>query len=403
MKVLVLDLVHGGKVLAEEYLKRGDEVTATDVYHVTPRDILGDLKHKGARVMLDPPAEHFDLLVQPCHCADALIGPASYDRRIWYSEAVGEFIRDRRFRVEITGVKGKTSTAYILAHILSEQGKSVYLHCSRGMGPYAKGKHFITEYKSIAPPMLLTMPKGEYDVMVCEVSLGGSGKADIAAITNLVGNPGIAKNTRTSEDAKKYVLTDRGVNIVAEEEQGIWSKYGKPLRTYGHRVIPIGKPVFGEPLKVSVEYRGKHEATLRADYLALQYLRSFDLALEICDAMDVPAEAVIAAMESFPGVPGRGEVSVKDGVRYLKDRNPGISHMSIDYLLSCLKQMDVLGNAVIMMDPVNRKVCDKLDKDEIGEVCARYGVPIVLTQPGEEQKVPEGKDTVICMVKEGYQ
>ena len=54
------------------------------------------------------------------------------------------------------------------------------------MGPYAKGKHFITELKSIAPPMLLTLPKGEYDVMVCEVSLGGSGKADIGCITNLL-------------------------------------------------------------------------------------------------------------------------------------------------------------------------------------------------------------------------
>ena len=166
---------------------------------------------------------------------------------------------------------------------------------------------------------------------------------------------------------------------------------------------PIGKPVFGEPLRVSVDYRGRHEATLRPDYLALQYLRSFDLALEICDAMDVPADTVIAAMESFPGVPGRGEVSEEDGIRYLRDRNPGISHMSIDYLLSCLKQMGVLENAVVMMDPVNRKVCDKLDRDEIGEVCARYGVPIVLTQPGEEQKVPEGKDMVISMVKEGYQ
>ena len=272
----------------------------------------------------------------PCHCPDVFIGEATYEKRVFFSEAVKDLIRDRRFRIEVTGVKGKTSTCYVLAHILSLTGRKVYLHTSRGMGPYAKGKHFITELKSIAPPMLLTLPKGEYDVMVCEVSLGGSGKADIGCITNLLEDYGIAKNTRKAESAKKDVLCD-GVNIVPEAEKDIWAKYGKPLRTYGKRVSVVGRPEFGKPLEVSVDYRGKHEVSLRSDYLALQYLDAMDMALEVCDAMDVPAETVLEGLRTFPGVPGRGEVSVEKGVRYLRDRNSGVSHMSVERTLSCLK------------------------------------------------------------------
>ncbi len=403
MKVLILDMVHGGKVLAKSYLDRGCEVTAVDVYKITPNDILKDIRHMGARVADEVPAEHFDLVAMPCHCPDSFIGAATYGRRIFFSEAVRDMISDRRFRIEITGVKGKTSTCYVLAHILSLTGRKVYLHTSRGMGPYAMGKHFITELKSIAPPMLLTLPKGEYDVMVCEVSLGGSGKADIAGITNLLENYGIARNTRTAESGKKDVLCD-GINVVPEAEKGIWDKYGKPLRTYGRRVAVAGKPEFGRPLAVSVAYRGEHAVELRPDYLALQYLDAMDMALEICDAMDVPAETVLEGLRTFPGVPGRGEVSVEGGVRYLRDRNPGVSHMSVERTFSCLKEMGALDDAVLIIDPVSRKVCDKMDKDLIADVAAKYGVPMIVTDgKGSAEDVPEGMKTVIRMFKEGYQ
>ena len=403
MKVLILDTVHGGKVLTRSYLDKGDEVTVVDVYKVTPKDILNDIRHMGAKVADEAPADHFDLVVMPCHCPDVFIGEATYEKRVFFSEAVKDLIRDRRFRIEVTGVKGKTSTCYVLAHILSLTGRKVYLHTSRGMGPYAKGKHFITELKSIAPPMLLTLPKGEYDVMVCEVSLGGSGKADIGCITNLLEDYGIAKNTRKAESAKKDVLCD-SVNIVPEAEKDIWAKYGKPLRTYGKRVSVVGRPEFGKPLEVSVDYRGKHEVSLRSDYLALQYLDAMDMALEVCDAMDVPAETVREGLRTFPGVPGRGEVSVEKGVRYLRDRNPGVSHMSVERTLSCLKEMGALDDAVLIIDSVSRKVCDKMDKDLIGEDAAKDGGPMVITDgKGSEDDVPEGKTMVIRMFKEGYQ
>ncbi len=404
MKILILDTVHGGKILAERYLKKGNEVTVVDVYKVTAKEVLSGLRHKGAKVADSAPETHFDMVVMPCHCPDVFLGNCTYDRRIDFSQAVNELVDDRRFRIEITGVKGKTSTCYVLAHLLDAAGKKVFLHTSRGLGPYISGKHIITDIQSIAPPTMLAFPKGEYDVMIAEISLGGSGKADIAGITNLLENYGIAKNTRKAEEGKKDILTDKGVTIVPESEKDIWSKYGKPLRTYGPRVKVIGEPVFGEPLRCSVEYKGTHEIELKKSYLALQYLDAFSMALEFCEVMDIPAESVLNGLSSFNGVPGRGEISVENGVKILRDRNPGVSHMSVERTLSCMKQMNALENAVMIIDPVSKKVCDKMDKDLIKEVADRYGVEMIITDgSGKEIGIPAGRSAVIMMTKEGYQ
>lgn len=69
------------------------------------------------------------------------------------------------------------------------------LHSSRGEGPWTKFGHRIDSRASIAPPYIITLPSGSYDVIVCEVSLGGSGKADIACITNLIEDYNIANGT----------------------------------------------------------------------------------------------------------------------------------------------------------------------------------------------------------------
>ena len=81
--------------------------------------------------------------------------------------------------------------------------------------------------------------------MINEVSLGGSGKACIACITNLLEDYGIAKNTRRARDAKKAVLCD-GINIVQPGEVPIWAVYGKPLTPNPCMVEAVGEPEFGK-------------------------------------------------------------------------------------------------------------------------------------------------------------
>ena len=404
MKALLLDMTHGGQVLAPLYQSEGYDVSVCDVYRIAPDEMLDDLRSKGVHVTVGKPEPgHYDLVTMPCHCPDAFLEGCTYNRRVWYSQSVNHFIDDRRFRIEVTGEKGKTTTCYLIAHLLSSAGKKVYLRTSRGSGPYIDNIHRIDELKSIAPPYILDIPEGDYDAIVCEVSLGGSGKADIACITNLLENYGIAKNTRLAEEGKKDILTDK-VNIVLPSEEIIWKKYGKPLTTSKKYVKTLNMPKIGEPLEISVDYDGEHRIELDGSFLGLQYIDAIDMALSVCEAMKIPADAVSKGLRSFHGVAGRGEVMVVDGRYHVTERNPGISHVSVRRTLETLRLMGALDHALVIINPVSRKICDKLDCDLIEDVVKEYGVDLMITSgDGNIPEIPTGTGTVILMTKEGYQ
>ena len=404
MKVLILDMTHGGAILAERFLKRGDEVTCVDVYHIGTQELKDSVRAMGARVEETVPQENYDLHVAPMHCPDSFLGDAVCKERMSFSKAVNLFIDKKTFRIEVTGVKGKTSTCYILSHILSGSGKKVFLHSSRGQGPWENG-HQIECLKSIAPVSLVELPDEGYDCIVAEVSLGGSGKADIAVITNLIEDYGIAKNSRKASQAKAEIFTDK-VNIVKEDELDLWKSFGNyKFTTFGKNMKVVGQPAIGKAIDVEFTYKGKKErSTMDPSYMSLQYIPSFDIVLKICETMDIPVEAVIKGISTFKGVPGRGEIS-KEGDRwYVRDRNPGISHMSIGMTLECLKTMNCLDKALVVIDPVSKKVCDKMDVDQMKAVAAKYNVPVEITDGmGSKPTIPADTKVVIEFIKEGFQ
>ena len=92
------------------------------------------------------------------------------------------------------------------------------------------------------------------------------------------------------------------------------------------------------------------------------------------------------------------------GRTVVRERNPGISHISIGRTLECLGEMGALDGAMVLLDPVSRKVCDKLDRDQIERVVAEHGVPLVITRgDGERPGIPSDVRLLIEFVKEGYQ
>ena len=197
------------------------------------------MRSEGAMVTQDVPPDHYDLVMAPMHCPDSFLEGSTYDEKISFSGAVNRLVGKGPFRIEVTGVKVKTSTCYVLAHILDRAGKKVYLHTSRGDGPYVNGIHLIEKFRSIAPTSILVLPTEGFDIIVSEVSLGGSAKADISVITNLAEDYGIAKDSRKASCAKAEIFNDR-INWIMSSEKDIWSKYGKPLR-YSYYGVPEPK------------------------------------------------------------------------------------------------------------------------------------------------------------------
>ena len=161
----------------------------------------------------------------------------------------------------------------------------------------------------------------------------------------------------------------------------------------------VGPVEAGKPPSIAVDYRGRSEIILMPGYLALQYLDAFDMALEICDAMDIPQDDVVCGLASFPGAPGRGKVSVRDGVVYVCDRNPGVSMLSLKSTADILARMGISDGIVMQVSMSGDKVCDGLDMGSVEDFAASRGFSIV----PEGQGLPEGTRAVIHAVKELYQ
>src|SRR5512145_253725 len=142
MHVLVLDTIHGGKEITAAYTGAGHFVDLVDVYGGTTPEELQKAGHR-----------HYDLVVAPVHLdPDHPLLAHRTTPVITHHQAVRQLLGDQlpRPMVEITGARGKTTTAHALAHIL--QGRGV-LHTSTGTFTYPE-KHQLWK-KSITPASVI--------------------------------------------------------------------------------------------------------------------------------------------------------------------------------------------------------------------------------------------------------
>jgi coenzyme F430 synthetase len=169
--LVVLDTIHGGLDIARALVARGYHADAVDVYR-------GSCTLNADR--------HYDHVVAPVHLDPdnnvyRLIGDLPI---ITHHEATGWIIGPSRPSpmIEITGARGKTTTAYAIAHLFNSPG---ILHTSCGTFRYPERKFLFR--KSITPASLIDIVKipGAGDGwLVAEESLGVTGAGDIAVITS---------------------------------------------------------------------------------------------------------------------------------------------------------------------------------------------------------------------------
>jgi hypothetical protein len=168
MDILVLDTIHGGREIALQLEEMGHAVDAVDVY----------------REQNQPARPAYDLIVAPVHLDPDhpyLAIPAK--RTITHHEAVAWILWDcipHPF-VEITGARGKTTTAHALAGVIEGPG---ILHTSQGTYLYPDRvllwKRSITP-ASVIPAAREARARGAW--LIAEESLGVTGAGDLAILT----------------------------------------------------------------------------------------------------------------------------------------------------------------------------------------------------------------------------
>jgi len=174
MRILVLDTIHGGIEIARFLRELGHFVDVIDVYR--------------GKTGLDPAsasARVYDLAVAPVHLNPfhpllrALSIPV-----ITHHQAVRWILGTQRPSplVEITGARGKTTTAFALAAVMKNSG---ILHTSRGT--YQLPGETLIWKSSITPASLVPAARKAARTggwLIAEESLGFSGSGDLGIVTS---------------------------------------------------------------------------------------------------------------------------------------------------------------------------------------------------------------------------
>ncbi len=314
-KIAVLDTIHGAKVIASRMKACGLESEAFEVYHHLP-----DL-------------DEFDLIVAPVHLFPG--NPSMIQARklqkpiITHHQAVGEIIAHTTtldFDIfEITGTHSKTSTALILARMLSNK-KKVISHTTQGLEIWNNGScKTLQKGLSITPANVLSAIDAAISngaqALVCEVSLGGTGLADYAILSSFSGDYLIANGMKWDSTAKLQMLSlaKEGAKLVANSDTNLSAdlQFG-PYREVsiepneihaGENIIPLS---FGQDLDFE-----SYKTALTAAFAAA-YAAGFDL------------QEVSKTLEGFDGIPGRMMVTNISGHIVCDNSNSGLKIKDIE-------------------------------------------------------------------------
>ncbi|UUX92088.1 coenzyme F430 synthase [Methanoplanus endosymbiosus] len=212
MNILVLDTIHGGEEISRHLISSGHKTDAVDVY-----------RHKSGISEDDALLKSYDLTASPVHLDPDHPLLKKDCRIISHHQAAAIIIRDNKpeLMVEITGARGKTTTAHALAHVLREHNSRGLLHTSKGTAEFPGGK--ILWKKSITPASVIDAALYAHENglwLIAEESLGVTGAGDIGILTSKDDYP-IASGKKSAIEAKTKSLKNSGMVITAPGEDPV--------------------------------------------------------------------------------------------------------------------------------------------------------------------------------------
>ena len=461
-KLAVLDLIHGGIPIAKKLAALGNDVTGVDVYGTVDPSLLLELEKKhGIQCSKNSlPASKFDFLVAPVHLDSAypmLAEARAEGKRVFsHHEIVGKIlIDDSRLSgiktVEVTGIKAKTSTASLLADMLSRKFE-VVLHTSRGLEAWKGGiSSLIGKGLSITPGNILVAVERVFeagfrpDFFIFEISIGGTGTADLGILTTLSPDYGIANNTALASEAKLQLIRNAKPGSILLLNSGA-KKALVAAKTSPAKVLTFKDPFNAEflekldeaadftletsckiaspsvppgfsassiqsessELPVPTEssgsvlhfmHRGNEifSVSLLPGYNISAYKTAFIAASAAALELEVELEAVVAVLEEFRGLSGRMQEKELNGIALIDNSNSGMDILSAEKALeyALLKKKDEKKRGIILvLGEEASQVCDGLPPASVQNFVEKFGIKcrqIILV--GERMKTVVARNT----------
>jgi UDP-N-acetylmuramyl pentapeptide synthase len=248
---------------------------------------------------------------------------------------------------------------------------------SRGLEIRENGKYVAKKQLSITPANILTaldlVREFDFNPEVCifEVSLGGTGLADVNILTTLSPEYSIAQGTKTSTFAKLQMLSNAKANscIVMSTATGSLADPGRCLNTFGDEEATVRYENI-EPGEVTIAYSdlaridgGRVSGEVRFTPTGCYDLASYQDAL-LCFvtaalSSKLDPEVIAHKLAHFKGVMGRMSAAVIKKRLLVDNSNSGLEVTSIKRAIRYGLTLKKAGHKAVLIIGVEAKnVCD---------------------------------------------
>ena len=423
MNYLVIDLTHGGVKIAISLAKKAKSVLAYDIYN-TLNDIdrkmleiydvylmnLEELKNfKGDVCVISP--VHLPLSEEDIKKHN----PELNYKFITHHEAVFNLLEDWGEdipKIEITGVKGKTSSVFMLKEILIDDNPLIL--SSLGALLYENGQEFILRknisiapaniketidlaYKmanpicKIADGIVESQNLKKYSSAIFESSLGVTGIGDVGLLTNISENYPIAKNRLTASEAKRQVFR---CNVVACEKKSFdeyYSHINHPkINTFS--VTDSAANLYAENITYSLDeteidiiykdIKTKNDEILNGKIKVKTFAPgphhvSNVLGVVLTSlALNISKDKIINGLANYKGITGRTNKRSKDGITIIEEINPGIN---TDAIRQSINMIGDIENYYISIGGDYGITCEEIDEEMLSKYLNTLTCDIILT------------------------
>lgn len=403
MKVLIVDMTHGGVKLATEFSKLdGCKVLAWDIYQTLNQKQKEYLHKKGVKLVderfIKKNISQKLMVVSPIHCK------LDYPIDMTHHEAVA-FLMKKKIKtpiLEVTGVKGKTSVVYMLREIFKDL-KPLTLS-SLGVEILENGKwKLLKKDISITPANIITAwelgQKHDPGIFLAEVSLGGTGMARVGILTNIVEDYKIATGIRTASQAKAQIFKNNLVVVDYNSSQKFYPQHKEITNTYGltgegnvkasHITYGLRETVF----KVEVQGLKSISGEILEDEFTVKTFAPAPYHVEnvlsvICASLTcgISKDKIKQGLKNFHGLRGRTSLKSEGKSIIIEEINPGINVTTVK---RALNMIDNLPKSVVVIGGKYGVTCEDISEESVSKVLEGLSedVKLILTdQLGKELK-----------------